>query len=160
GPCRTSHPAVPHLPHPGHPHPRRAQAPAQLPTRLALDQPHPGDLPTPVRATGPDLDPAPPSDRQHYPRLEHRAHRGDTRHYRHATTRKPHLRHDQSSTHINMSKIVKRQGITADLLYYNYTAPVKGALSSVGSRAMATARQHVRRGVEGSVIRQQTASQS
>src|SRR6266545_4885976 len=61
GPYRTGHPAVPHLPHSGHPHPGWPQAPAELPARLALDWSHPGGLPAPVRATRPDLKPAPPA---------------------------------------------------------------------------------------------------
>src|SRR5439155_983538 len=49
------HPAIPDLPHPGHPHPRRPTTVAELPTRLALDHPHPGDLSTPLRAANPHL---------------------------------------------------------------------------------------------------------
>src|SRR6266702_612949 len=84
GPHRTGHPAVQHLPRPGHPHPRRPQAPAQLPTPIPLVRPHPGHLHAPARAPHPDLNPAPPVGPTPPPRPENGAHRGDTRHYRHA----------------------------------------------------------------------------
>src|SRR5262249_1428420 len=119
GPCRTGHPAVPHLPHPGHPHPRRAPTPTQLPTRPALDSPPPADLPTPLPPPLPPLPPPtpprpphpPPARPPHTPARRRPPPEATLGHYRHATTRKPPLRHDQSSTHINMSKIVKRRGI-------------------------------------------------
>src|SRR5439155_16457449 len=93
------HPAIPDLPHPGHPHPRRPTTVAELPTRLALDHPHPGDLSTPLRAANPHLTrlPARASNEKGTHRVENGAHRGDTRRVCMPPGRKPHPRHANHS---------------------------------------------------------------